>query len=113
MTTKQDITCLECTSGNSNKFYNVETYQNDKSQFVVRCHWGRIGTKGQYQDKGIYHSQVRADSARASLIRQKQSKGYKKVTKSQAKSSPGKGKAQDKPVTKKEVSLDRFSDLWE
>jgi len=113
MAKKPDVKYLECTTGSANKFYNVEILKNDQEQFVVRCHWGRIGTKGQYQDKGTYHAEYRATNMRDKLIRQKKQKGYEDVTAKKAKEAPKKEKAKDKPVTKHEVSLSRFTDLWE
>lgn len=112
MAAKQDIKYLECTSGSASKFYNVEIIAVN-GQHSVRCHWGRIGTKGQYQDKGLFNGITRAETKRAKLIRSKKLKGYKDVTAKKGKALTKALKAEDKPITKHEVSLSRFADLLE
>lgn len=108
----EKTTYLECTTGGSKKFYSVEL-RKDGSNWSVRAHWGRIGTKGQYQDKGKYSQYWRAENEAKKLIQQKKSKKYVEV-KGKSKTGTKVDKRPGKPPpTVKEQSLSRFSDLLE
>ena len=109
---EEKTTCLECRVGGSKKFYNVELKKSGNN-WIVRAHWGRIGAKGQYQDKGTYSQFWRAENEARKLINAKKQKKYTEI------------KGKDKPVSKvdtrpgkppptlKERSLNRFTDLLE
>lgn len=109
---KDSTTYLKCTKNGANKFYNLEIVP-EGGQFRVRCHWGRIGNKGSYQDKGLHMNWQRAEAEVKRITAQKKSKGYEDVSaaeRKKLKATKAKKPAAPKP---KEVSLGRFADLLE
>ena len=66
---------LTCTTGTSNKFYNVTVTQGE-AWYNLYAHWGRIGTKGQIKIIGNKFSKEYALTQARILVRKKQSKGY-------------------------------------
>ena len=118
MTEKEvDIIYLECKTGSSNKFYNIEIHfiENATSKWLVRTYYGRIGTKGQYRDKERCYSRSSAEHYRRQLVYQKEQKGYRNVTEEKLAEIERKNKR----ITTKEkkesvpIYLSRFSDILE
>jgi predicted DNA-binding WGR domain protein len=72
---------LECKSGSSNKFYEVELIQ-DGSKFTTAASYGRIGNNPQHQVKyeGSWVNQ--ASQMFSDLVKEKLKKGYVKVKES-------------------------------
>lgn len=110
MAEQDDTTYLKCTKNGSNKFYNLEIVA-EGGQFRVRCHWGRVGNKGSYQNKGLHMNYQRAQTEVKRIAAQKKTKGYVDVSAAERKKDKTKKKVEaPKP---KEVSLGRFADLLE
>jgi len=110
---EEKTTYLECKTGGSKKFYSVELMKSSRN-WSVRAHWGRIGTKGQYQDKGTFSRFWRAQNEAAKLISAKKAKKYVEVKDKNRKAIKKVDVRLGKPPpTIKEKSLSRFSDLLE
>lgn len=90
-------TYMECTTGTSNKFYEVELKNSGRS-YTVQGTYGRIGTTGAKGRLYTYRYRSLAMSRYDRIVESKLSKGYE--------IRPKKGKTKKKKTTK---SLDRFS----
>ena len=105
-----DSVHMVCTTGGSNKFYNLEIQKNG-AKYELLAAWGRIGTKGQTISKGIFTHHV-ASMEMAAIEKSKKAKGYKTLkTKTDATLTTQPLKM--KKVKKVDPKLERFSSLLE
>ena len=114
-----DRQLLECTSGRSNKFYDVTLVKVGR-KYILRARWGkRQGdwrdrdqwkhSGGQYQDKGEHSSLPAANRDFNDLVRSKKRKGYQETDYPKPKKE--KKPAKPKEKTLEEASLERFGML--
>ena len=111
-------TLMECTSGGSNKFYEV-TLSKVNETYLVTARWGRKGgtqlnrdlwkTKGgqirtKYQANQIYPIRARYNQ----IIRDKKSRGYREVVVPEPTIEETRKREEE---TSNKISLERFSML--